>query len=156
MHYVHKYEIQVYNYCIMPNHFHLLVKIGASCNLSRAMKSICQSYAHFHKKKYNRVGYLFQNRYKSIPVERDEYLLECARYIERNPLRAGLISDLSEYPWSSYHFYAHVKEDNLITSNPMYYTFGLTPQKARWEYKKYLLSTRPYELLLDNIIDKMF
>jgi putative transposase len=70
----------------MSNHFHLLLKIGKGEDLSALMKGVCQSYAFHYKRRRHFSGYLFQNRYKSILIEKDEYLMECGRYIERNPI----------------------------------------------------------------------
>ena len=153
--YIDRYNLKLYNYCLMVNHFHFLMRIEKAQDLPCIMKGICQSYANYYKRKYIRIGYLFQNRYKSILIEKDEYLLECARYIERNPLRANIIEDLSEYHWSSYNFYAKGQKDDIITPNPLYESFGTTPQQRRQEYIKYVTEPRPYELLLDKVILEM-
>ena len=153
--YINKYNIELFNYCLMFNHFHLLVKIKKANHLPVVIKGVCQSYAHYHRKKYNRRGYLFQNRYKSIPIDKNEYLLECARYIERNPLRNNLVKDLSEYRWSSYNYYANGQADYIITPNLLYNDFGATSRRRRLKYIQYLTESRPYEALLDKAIKEM-
>lgn len=154
--YIQMYNIKLYNYCLMINHFHLLLKIDKADYLPTAMKGICQSYAHHYKRKYGRIGYLFQNRYKSIPVEKDEYLSECARYIERNPIRAKIVEDLSKYPYSSYNYYANGHKDDIITTNLLYETFGNAPRQKRHNYIKYITKPRPYEALLDKAMLEMY
>ena len=81
----------------MANHFHLLLKVGNGTELPKIIHGITQSYSYYYRKTYKRVGYVYQNRYKSFLIEDDSYLLECGRYIERNPLRAGIVKDLSQY-----------------------------------------------------------
>ena len=147
-----KYGFDVYNYCLMPNHIHLLVKVAKGADLPKIMQGIFQSFRFHYRKRYRYTGYLFQGRYKSKPVEKDSYMLECARYIERNPLRAGLVKDLSDYRWSSYLHYACGHEDGIITDNPMFTAFGHTQAERRRSYQRYVLEDRFYE----HIIDKEF
>jgi len=145
-------SFDVYHYCLMPNHFHLLIRIFEAKDLPAIMKGICQSYANHYRRTHGRIGYLFQNRYKSIYIDRDAYLLECARYIERNPLRANMIKNLSEYPWSSYNHYVGNRTDDIITMDPLYATLAKTSKERRDAYIEYLSKTRPYEELLDERI----
>ena len=137
---------ELYHYCIMSNHFHLLLRIPKAEDLPMLMKGICQSYANYHRRTYNHVGYLFQNRYKNI------YILECARYIERNPLRANIVKEISEYPWSSYNHYAKGFSDDIITLDPLYEALAATSKERRDAYIEYLSKPRPYEELLDERI----
>src|SRR3989338_10445832 len=113
----------------MSNHFHLLIQIMKERDLSRLMQGISQTYAKYHKRLYRTSGYLFQGRYKSFLIEKDEYLIGCDRYIERNPIRAGIVTDLSKYPWSSYNYYANGKPDDIITPDTIYEGFGRTLQE---------------------------
>ncbi|MFH0839566.1 MAG: transposase [Candidatus Omnitrophota bacterium] len=150
-----KFSFKLFNYCIMRNHFHFLLRILKAKDLPHVMQSISQAYARYHKRKYHNVGYLYQARYKGILIEKDEYLLECARYIERNPLRARIVKDLSAYPWSSYNYYAKGKEDAIIDRNILYDGFGHTEEERQREYTKYIETPRPYESILDEAIRKM-
>jgi putative transposase len=91
-------------WALLPNHFHLLLRPGDS-TLATLMRSLLTSHAVRFNRRYRRVGHLFQNRYKSIVCEEEPYLLELVRYIHLNPLRAGLVKDLSDlatYPWSGH------------------------------------------------------
>lgn len=150
--YKEKFSFELYNYCLMANHFHLLLSVSMAKDLSAIMKGICQSYANYYKRSYKHTGYLYQNRYKSIHIDRDAYLLECARYIERNPLRAKVVKDLSSYLWSSYNYYSKGIFDNIITANPLYETLGGTSKERRSSYIEYISEPRPYEQLLDEKI----
>ena len=98
--YLEKYDFRVFHYCFMSNHFHMLIQVMKGLELPHIMKGISLSYVNYYKRKYRKVGYIFQSRYKSLLIEKEEYLLECARYIERNPLRAKIVTDLSRYKWS--------------------------------------------------------
>ena len=101
----------------MDNHIHLLLKEGLE-PLATTMKKIGTSYVYYYNWQYNRKGHLFQDRYKSEPVEDDVYFLTVLRYIHLNPIKAGIADDLVSYPYSSYTEYT--KKEKLI--NP---TFAL-------------------------------
>lgn len=150
--YIIKHKVEVYHYCLMINHVHFLVKIPKRENLAKLTQSVFQSYGLYYKKKYNYSGHLYQGRYLSKLINKDSYLLECGRYIERNPLRAGIVSHLSAYKWSSYLFYASGSKIDFITEDPLYGAFSHDPEKRRSLYKKYILTSRPYE----DIVDKEF
>jgi putative transposase len=91
----------VYAYCLMDNHVHLVIDERQD-SVSRIMKSINISYAGYFNRKYSRVGHLFQDRFKSEPVEDDRYLLAVIRYIHQNPVKAGIVKHAKNYKWSSY------------------------------------------------------
>ena len=96
-------EVRVCAYCLMDNHVHLLVK-GESEAIVLLMKKIGVSYSWYYNKKYDRVGHLFQDRYKSEPIENEKYLLTAFRYILKNPEKAG-ICRTARYPWNSFWYY---------------------------------------------------
>ncbi len=104
---VQQFQIQLYAYCLMDNHFHLFLQISLP-NLDRAMQSFQSQYAHYFNLRYQRSGVLFQSRYKSPVVQTDSYSLVLTRYIHRNPLEAGLVKKAEDYPWSSYPCYLGV------------------------------------------------
>ena len=96
--------ITLHNYCLMPNPYHLLIETSTG-NLSKFMRQLNMNYAIYFNKKYNRVGHLWQGRFKSCYVTDEAYLYTLMRYIEQNPLKAGMVQRLEEYPYSSYrHF----------------------------------------------------
>ena len=91
----------IYAYCLMPNHVHILLK-EENEGLSSVIKRISAAYALFYNKKYERVGHLFQDRFKSEPVNDESYFFTLIRYIHQNPVAAGLSADVASYPWSSW------------------------------------------------------
>ncbi len=97
-------DFEIYAYCLMGNHIHLLVKEGKE-KIGQTMKRIGVSYVYWYNYKYDRSGHLFQGRYKSEVVEDDSYLLVVLRYIHQNPLKAKMVKDIEDYQWSSYHEY---------------------------------------------------
>ncbi len=106
----------LYAYCLMSNHVHLLMKEEEE--IGNSVKRIAIRYAAWHSRKYERTGHLFQNRYISEPVENDSYFITVARYILRNPVKAGVVVKAEEYPWSSYHQYSKALQgkETLIDS----------------------------------------
>ena len=104
-----RFNVQIYAYVLMSNHYHLLLKT-INGNLSKAMQWFGTTYTCKFNSKNNTGGHLFQGRFKSIIVENDAYLLRLSCYIHRNPLRAGIVERLADYPWSSYWYYAYQKK----------------------------------------------
>lgn len=98
-----KGNFKVIGYCLMDTHVHLLLQESEEIGVS--MKRITVSYVQWFNRKYNRVGHLFQNRYKSEPIEDERYLMAVLRYIHQNPIKAGTVEDISKYHWSSYNEY---------------------------------------------------
>lgn len=144
------FSFDLYHYCLMPNHMHILLKVLRGAELPAIMQGVHQTYAKYYKKKYGLIGNLFQGRYKGLIIDRDEYLLECGRYIERNPLRADMIRHLSEYHFSSYNFYAEGKDDDILTMNPLYLELASDVDDRMKLYKDYLMQKRPYENIVDQ------
>jgi len=102
---VRSFSVQVAHFCLMPNHVHLLVQTDAREALSRAMHQLQRRYWFYWRRSVGLSGHLWQGRFHSFPIDSEAYLLEAARYIERNPLEAQLIPTLEAYPWSSYRVY---------------------------------------------------
>lgn len=88
-------------YCLMSNHFHLMIETPQA-NLSRGMRQLNGLYTQRFNREHHRVGHVFQGRFKSIVADKDAYLLELSRYIVRNPVAAGMVDDVADWPWSSY------------------------------------------------------
>ncbi len=95
---------EIYAYCLMNNHIHLLMKEGNE-SLGTAFRRIGASYVYWYNWKYDRIGHLFQDRYRSETVETDDYFLTVMRYIHQNPVKAGMVDEVQTYPWSSYREY---------------------------------------------------
>ena len=131
--YLNKYEVEIYAYCLMDNHVHFLLKSKEYFN--KFMQCIQTVYANHFNKKYKRIGHLFQDRFKSIPVEEEKYLLECIRYIHQNPVKAN-ISTIEKYKWSSYNKY--IKGSKLINTKFVLKLFSTDKQVAVNNYKEYM------------------
>ena len=111
-------SVTICAYCLMSNHLHLLLYSQADC-LSRFIKKIGVRYVAYFNNKYLRVGHLFQDRYKSEPIENETYLLQTFRYILQNPAAAGICS-AELYPWSSYSLYG---KNNSLTDTSVFYDY---------------------------------
>ncbi|WP_295421396.1 transposase [Sulfurovum sp.] len=96
--------ITLHNYCLMSNHYHLLIEISQE-NLSKFMRQVNMNYAIYYNKKYKRTGHLWQERFKSWYVTDEAYLYTLMCYIEQNPLKAKMVKSLETYPYSSYHYF---------------------------------------------------
>lgn len=94
----------IHAFCLMDNHVHLMLSENKE-DVAKVMKRITVSYVSFFNKKYDRVGHLFQDRFKSEVVEQESYVLSLARYIHQNPVKAGIVRRASDYKWSSYNCY---------------------------------------------------
>lgn len=107
-----KNKVRIYAYCLMKNHCHLLAETG-DVHISRFMAQLLTNYVQYFNRRWGLIGHLLQDRYKSILVDKNSYLITLIRYIHLNPIKAGLCKNLSEYLWSSYIEY-HSKERGII------------------------------------------
>jgi putative transposase len=137
-----KSNYDLYGYCLMNNHVHLLMKEGSE-EIGTTIKRIAVSYVQWHNLKYSRTGHLFQNRYKSEPVEDEGYLLTVLRYIHQNPIKAGLVQDISHYRWSSYQNYVNKSDLDLV--NPIFIKQFFKNQVEFIEFMKMLNNDQPME-----------
>ena len=112
----------IYAYCLMSNHVHLLIKVGQE---DSDLKRIAGSYVYWYNWKYARTGHLFQDRFKSEPVDGDEYFLTVLRYIHQNPMKARLCDKLEDYQYSSYRDYIY-KCNDLLDYSFAYEILGTT------------------------------
>jgi len=125
-------------YCLMSNHYHLLIETP-DANLSKGMRQLNGVYTQAFNRKHNRVGHLFQGRYKAILVEKDGYLLELSRYIVLNPVRAGMVRCAVNWCWSSYRaMVGQVKKPAFLEVDWVLSAFGKRKSKAIAGYKKFV------------------
>ena len=103
---------KIFAYCLMSNHIHILLKVGKE-SVDKILKRIASSYVYWYNWKYYRRGHLFQDRFKSEPVEDDRYLLTVIRYIHQNPIKANIVRNIESYEYSSYGEYINTS-DGLI------------------------------------------
>ena len=111
---------RVYAYVLMTNHVHLLIEPAGKSDLGDFMQSVGRRYVRYINETYQRSGTLWEGRYKSAIIDRDDYLLRCSRYIELNPVRAGLAQHPADYQWSSYRCRALGEPDGLLDEDPWY------------------------------------
>lgn len=135
-------SIEIYHYCFMNNHVHLILRAPDLDSLSRFGHFVQRRYAYYYCKTYKWAEQVFRKRFLSLPIENDVYLLECARYIERNPLEAKLTEDLEKYPHTSFPFYALGKPDGLINESPGFLSLGKIDRERRQIYRFYVLQNR--------------
>lgn len=100
--YKRRYGFLLYGFCLMPNHVHIVGQAKELSNLAKFMQGLSRSYTAYFNKQYNKVGHLWQGRFKSKIIAKDGYLIDCIQYIEHNPLRANIVKSALEYRWSSY------------------------------------------------------
>ena len=111
-HYKRKYSFRLYGYCLMPNHIHLMGEPLFPEKISQFMQCLQRSYTAYYNEKYNKVGHLWQGKFKIKVIVKDEYVIDCISYIEGNPVRAELTKGPRDYAFSSY------LERNLSSNNP--------------------------------------
>ena len=136
-------------FALMDNHFHLLLQTGVN-SISSVMQSLLTGYAVNYNNRYNRTGKLYQNRFKSILCDKEEYLLQLIRYIHLNPLRVGLVKNLSELersPWTGHSVIMGKKQADWLDTEEVLINFGETEKKARQEYREFVQAgiTEPEE-----------
>lgn len=122
-----RHRCDVHAYVLMTNHVHLLMTAHCERGLSRLMQSVGSRYVPYFNARHGRTGTLWQGRPRFTPVETEEYFLVCSRYIELNAVRAGMVSDPGNYPWSSYEHHALGRVDPLIRDHELYASLGATP-----------------------------
>ena len=134
-----KCPCRIYAYVLMTNHFHLLVEPTEIGDLGRLMQSVGRRYVRYINANYRRSGTLWEGRFKSAAVSRDEYLIACSRYIELNPVRAGLVAHPRDYRWSSYQYRALGITDPLLVDDPCS-GLGTSAEERREKYRGWIES----------------
>lgn len=130
-----KYGGFIHAYVLMTNHVHLLATGTAVGAVGRIMQSLGRRYVRYVNSSYRRTGTLWEGRYKSSLVESDRYLLTCYRYIELNPVRAGMVDTPGEYFWSSFNRNALGMTDNVITPHATYISMGRSDAERFLAYR---------------------
>lgn len=115
---------QVHAYVLMTNHVHLLITPDSEVSLAKTLQMLGRYYVQYFNYCYRRTGTLWEGRYKATLIDSESYLLACMRYIELNPVRAGMVADPVDYPWSSYCFNALGQADDLVTPHFEYQRLG--------------------------------
>lgn len=135
---------KVYAYCLLANHVHLIVDPGVHVeNLGLLMKRISGRQTRYVNKLEGRRGTLWEGRYKSSPINSDEYLLACCRYVELNPVRAGIVDSPEKYKWSSYRFKVGIEKLNWLDFDPWYKGLGRTEKDREEKYNDWIKESIP-------------
>jgi len=131
-----KYRVALHAYVLMTNHVHLLMTPSDEAGISKVMQSVGRRYVQYVNHNYRRSGTLWEGRHKGSIVDAEDYLLSCYRYIELNPVRAGMVEHPGDYSWSSYRHHAYGEKNREIIDHPLYIALG-QQNEQRWAcYRK--------------------
>ncbi len=122
-----KFDVAIHAYVLMGNHFHLLATPQTQDGLPQMMQALGRRYVRYFNDTQKRSGTLWEGRYKSTLIQTEYYLLTCMAYIDLNPVRAGLVTQARDYPWSSHGHYTGQRTDKLITPHALVWELGNTP-----------------------------
>ena len=145
-----KYDCYLHAYVLMTNHVHLLLSSEQSEGVSRMMQYVGRYYVPYVNHTYGRSGTLWEGRYKASLVDEDDYLLICMRYIELNPVRAGMVDHPGDYRWTSFHTNAGPDNDRLITPHFSFMELGETAVERKACYRN-LFKVRVDDAMLSGI-----
>ena len=133
-------KFKLYHLCLMSNHIHFLIEPTVEGSLPKIMMRLTLAYSSYFNKKYGGVGHVWQGRYKSSLIDKEDYFIWCGLYIELNPVRAKLVTQPEDWRWSSYNFYAFGEIDplieNLIDVDPYYLQLGSSPGERQKRYRQ--------------------
>jgi len=138
--------VDIICYCLMPNHFHFLIKQLKDGGITEFISKLSNSYTKYYNVKYNRVGPLLQGEFKAVLIESDAQLIHVSRYIHLNPIASFLVKDLNEYRWSSYKEYVE-NDTNGICNKEAVLSFFKSPK----DYEKFVLDQVDYAQRLEII-----
>jgi putative transposase len=130
-----RFSCDVHAYALMTNHVHLLVSPASEDALPRAMQSVGRRYAQFINCRRERTGSLWEGRYRAAAIDSDEYFMVCSRYIELNPVRAGMVASPADYEWSSFKANACGHPDPLVRPHSLYLSLGTCQIERNEEYR---------------------
>jgi putative transposase len=122
-----KFAVAIHAYVLMDNHFHLLATPQTLDGLPQMMQAVGRRYVRYFNDSQQRSGTLWEGRYKSTLIQTERYLLACMAYIDLNPVRAGMVAQARDYPWSSHGHYIGLRTDKLLTPHPLVWALGNTP-----------------------------
>ena len=134
--YAGKTGCRIHAYVLMTNHVHLLVSSERGGASGEMMKALGQRYVQYVNRVYKRSGTLWEGRYRSCPTQAEAYLLACQRYIELNPVRAGMVEHPADYRWSSYRANAQGEENALVQPHERYRALGTTDTERKAAYRE--------------------
>ena len=151
-----RYDWYCHAYCLMDNHYHLLIETG-DANLSKGMKYLNGSYTQYFNQTHRRVGHLYQGRIKSILVQKESYLLELARYIVLNPVRARMVRSAKDWKWSSYRSTAGLTTpDTYLTTDWLLSLFSKNKQVSHEKYREFVQDGKNQPSPWDELKNQIF
>ena len=133
--YVDLHECQLFNFVIMPSHVHLLLMTDGGSLIDDFMHDWCLAFSHDYNKRNGRSGHFWKQKYRSKIVMSDMYALVCLRYIDKNPVAAGLVKDPAKWPWSGFSFYADGAPCEILTKHPSYLLMGHNDSERQEAYR---------------------
>lgn len=136
-----KHPCLIYGYCLMTNHFHLLIQPKEKDNISLLIKLLGSKYVRYVNKAYKRTGTLWEGRFRCSLIERELYFLAVLRYIEMNPVRAGIVNSPELYPWSSYRVRALGEKNYILDLDSWYNNLDVDVRKRQLKYREFLQSS---------------
>jgi putative transposase len=148
--YSDQFDVSIHAWVLMTNHVHLLCTPGSSGSVSQMMQSVGRRYVQYFNRTYKRTGTLWEGRFKSCLVQQETYLLQLYRYIELNPVRAGMVDDPADYTWSSYQCNALGRQSELLTPHSLYQGLGKSNAERQSAYRE-LFKYHVDGKLLDDI-----
>lgn len=140
-----KFGVALHAYVLMSNHFHLLATPESADSLPRMMQAVGRRYVRYFNDSQGRSGTLWEGRYRSTLIQTESYLLTCMAYIDLNPVRAALVAEAGDYPWSSHGHYVGLRSDKLVTPHPLFWTLGNTPFAREAAYAEMVHTGVPAE-----------
>ena len=126
----------IHSYVLMTNHVHMLLTPDKAESVGQMMKKLGQRYVQYVNRTYRRSGTLWEGRYRSCLIQDETYLLTCHRYIELNPVRAGMVEHPADYPWSSYRANGQGKDSSIIEPHPLYAALGRSNIERQAAYRE--------------------
>ena len=150
-----KFHVAIHAYVLMGNHFHLLVTPETADGLPQMMQAVGRSYVRYFNDRQKRTGTLWEGRYKSTLIQTERYLLACMVYIDLNPVRAEMVVQAKDYPWSSHGHYLGARIDKLITPHALVWALGNTPFAREAAYVDLVragISTGQQQALTDSAL----
>ena len=133
-----EFSMKIYHWAIMLTHYHLLLEIKEPELISKAIGGIALAYTHYFHKKYDSRGFLWQGRFNSQPVQKETYMIFCGRYIDRNPVKAGMVAIAENYDYSSAKFYCLGVDDGITNEDPYYTSLGISAHDRQSKYSEFL------------------
>ena len=151
-----RFNWRVHAYCLMDNHYHLVLETIEG-NLSKGMRQLNGVYTQYYNRRHDRAGHVFQGRYKAILVDKEAYLLELSRYVVLNPVRAGMVNEVIDWPWSSYPaVVGRSPSPDWLASDAILSHFGKQRKRTRAKYIDFVRAGIGLPSIWDDLQKQIF